>query len=122
MLCPRCNNEVGNNNFCPHCGANVVNSPIRGINIVITRQKKLLGAIIDFPVFIDDSKLGDLKNGESLRCSLGVGKHKVTFKLFEKDVSQEIDVTGNNAEIEIICAAKLGLLTAVPKIVDVQYK
>lgn len=122
MICPNCKSEAGNNNFCPSCGTSIINNPIRGVTLVITRQKKFLGCAINFPVYIDNSKLGDLKNNSSVQCSLGIGKHIVTFKMLEKEVSQEIDVTGNNSEIEIICAAKMGFLTAIPKIIDVKYK
>ena len=67
-------------------------------------------------------KVGDLKNGTSLSCQVGLGSHDVLIKCVEKDVHQNIMVTASHQSVEVVARAKMGLLAAVAKITNVIYK
>ena len=95
---------------------------IKNIPLTIFRTKKIMGFAIPISVFIDNNKIGDLKNGKSIECFINPGKHKVLFNCIEKDVIQDIVVDENNQKVEIITHAKMGLLAAVIVIDNDIYK
>ena len=70
------NNTINNNGLVP---------------LTITREKRFMGWAIPFSVFVDGVKVGDIKNGKSLSCQVGLGSHVVLVKCVEKDVE---DVLG----------------------------
>lgn len=92
------------------------------VPLQITREKRFMGWAIPFSVFVDGVKVGDLKNGTSLSCQVGLGSHDVLIKCVEKDVHQNIMVTASHQSVEVVARAKMGLLAAVAKITNVIYK
>lgn len=90
--------------------------------IIITREKKLMGFAVPFPVFVDDVKVGDLKNGKSITVNVGIGRHKVVFKCVEKEVVQEVEIKEENQRVSIVCVAKMGFVAAIAKIKEVTYQ
>ena len=101
------NNTINNNGLVP---------------LTITREKRFMGWAIPFSVFVDGVKVGDIKNGKSLSCQVGLGSHVVLVKCVEKDVTQNIVVTGNHHAVEVTMRATMGLLAAVADITNVVYK
>lgn len=101
------NNTVNNNGLVP---------------LTIIRKKKFMGWAIPFSVFVDGVKVGDIKNGKSLSCQVGLGSHVVLIKCVEKDITQNIMVTGNHHAVEVTIKATMGLLAAVADITNVVYK
>lgn len=92
------------------------------ISLTITRKGKIMGFAINFAVFVDGVRLGDLKNGKSLSCQVGRGGHEILIKCVEKDLKQTISVSDSTNSVEVITHAKMGLLAAVAKIDDIIYK
>ena len=120
MNCPTCNKLLDDNaKFCGVCGTKIEANA--NAVLTVTRTKKVMGFAIPFTIFVDNTELGSLKNGSSLTCNVGVGKHKVIFKCVEKNVEQEIEVTPSTNAVEVVCHAKMGLLAAVAKIDKVNY-
>ena len=127
MNCPKCGNVVNEGaSFCAVCGQSLNGTPQvtnqTGKTITVTREKKIMGFAIPFPVFVDGTKIGDLKNGTSLSCEVQPGKHKVVLKCVEKDTEQEVELTDQNNGVEVTCVAKMGLIAARAKITNVTYK
>ena len=124
MNCLNCNKEISDNSlFCPFCGTKV-NNEANGnlIPLTITREKKLMGCAIPFSVFVDGVRVGDLKNGNFLQCSVGLGKHTVLIKCVEKDVVQDVVVLPEHHSVEVVTFAKMGLLAAIACIKNVIFK
>ena len=122
MFCPNCGKEIEKGNFCPSCGNKIEgNDNGRKVSLTITRNKKIMGFAISFPIFVDGVEIGKLKNGQSLNYEVSEGIHKVLFKSVEKDLEQEITINSNTNSVEIICQLKMGLVAGVPQILDVKY-
>ena len=122
MVCTNCGKEVEKGNFCPNCGNKLEgNDNGRKVTLTVTRNKRMLGFAISFPVIVDDMDLGKLKNGQSLTCEVSEGIHTVKFKCVEKTVEQEITINSSTNSVEVICQAKMGLAAAIADILDVKY-
>lgn len=89
--------------------------------LTITRQKKILGFALSIPVLVDGKKIGSVPCGKSIEVQIEKGVHVVSFKSVEKEVKQEINVTDETNNVEIIFKLRLGFLTGVAKIVEVKY-
>lgn len=118
MNCPKCNFEIEENkNFCPSCG-----SKLGEYTLIVTRKKKTIGFAIPFPIYVDGNKIGDALNGKSLTYNLTKGEHKVSINSVEKNLEQGIILDDNHKTVEIIFQAKMGIIAAKPKILDIIYK
>lgn len=116
-----CKVELGAK-FCAHCGkpTPLANQETTGkINIV--RVKKTFAFAITFDVYIDDVKLGTLKNGSSLSCPASFGSHQIVLKSTEKDVVQGITLNENQKEVTIEIVPKMGIIAAKPSIKEIKY-
>ena len=124
MNCLSCNKEISDNSiFCPFCGTKV-NSDVNNelIPLTITREKRVMGCAIPFSVFVDGVRIGDLRNGNFVQCSVGVGKHTILIKCIEKDVIQDVVVLPLHHSVEVVTYAKIGLLAAIACINNVIFK
>ena len=118
MKCSNCNNEVEENkNFCPKCG-----NKLGEYTLVVTRQKKTMGFAIPFAIYVDDIKIGDLKNGSSITYNLTNGKHTVSINSVEKNMEKEFTLDEDHKCFEIVFCAQMGLIAARPNIISFQYK
>lgn len=122
MFCTNCGKEVEKGNFCPNCGNKIEgNNNTRKVTLTVTRNKKMMGFAVPFPIYVDNELIGKLGNGKSLTCEISEGIHTVMFKCVEKKVEQEVIANSNTNSVEVICEAKMGLAAAVAKIIDVKY-
>jgi len=124
MNCMKCGAKIDlDAKFCPECGEP---TPLSDINntgkINIIREKKVFAFAIPFSVYIDDTLLGELKNGTTLSTSIAIGYHKLLLKSTEKDVIQDIILTEDKKEVNIYIMPKMGLIAARPVIKEVIYK
>ena len=118
MKCSNCNNEVEDNkNFCPKCG-----NKLGEYTLIITRQKKTMGFAIPFPIYVDNNKIGDSKNGSTITYNLTKGEHTVIIKSAERTFEQGIILDDEHKSVEIIFCAQMGLIAANPKLIDIIYK
>ncbi|MGM9876098.1 MAG: zinc-ribbon domain-containing protein [Bacilli bacterium] len=123
MVCLECGRmiELGTK-FCPHCGKE---TPLNNENnvgtITVVREKKMFGWAIPFDVYIDDTKLGTLKNGTTLTTKAILCPHEIKLTSTEKDVIQSIELTENKKEVVISIIPKMGLIAAKPYIKDIKY-
>lgn len=118
MKCQNCNKEFKDDkNFCPSCGTKLGDYILK-----VTRKKKAMGFAIPFPIYVDDKKIGDIQNGKSITYNLTKGEHKVSINSVEKKLEQGIILDDNHKSVEIIFCAQMGLISANPKLVDIQYK
>ena len=126
--CSNCGSLLNSGNFCSSCGTKInnnltiYNQTTNNHLLTVTRQKKTLGFAVSFTVHVDGNIIGKLKNGESLSCSLNPGKHVVNIESVEKNTIEEIIINDNTNSVEIIVVAKMGIIAANAKIVDVIYK
>ena len=123
MVCLECGRmiELGTK-FCPHCGKE---TPLNNENnvgtITVVREKKMFGWAIPFDVYIDDTKLGTLKNGTTLTTKATLCTHEIKLTSTEKDIIQSIGLTENKKEVVISIIPKMGLIAAKPYIKDIKY-
>lgn len=87
----------------------------------VIRAKKFIGFAISFSVLVDGKKIGDLKNGVTLTCELGTGKHKLRITSLEKDIDQEIIVEDTCKCVEVNVSLGVGILAGRPRIDNVKY-
>ena len=123
MICLNCGCKLDlEAKFCPHCGKE---TPLNNENnigkITVVREKKMLGFAIPFDVYIDDTKLGTLKNGTTLTAKATLCPHEIKLTSTEKDVIQSIELTENKKEVVISIIPKMGLIAAKPYIKDIKY-
>lgn len=123
MICPGCGCKLElEAKFCPYCGRDTLLNNENNIGkLTIIREKKTMGFAITFEVYIDDGKLGTLKNNSSLSCDLPFGEHKILFKSTEKDVVQNINLNKNQKSAEIHIIPKMGIIAAKPYIKEIKY-
>ena len=124
MYCLKCAVKIDlDAKFCPSCGAPTPlsdDSKVGKINVI--RENKVFGFAISFSVYIDDSFIGELKNGTTLSTNIAVGPHRILFKSTEKDVIQDIALAEDKKEVDIYVVPKMGLIAAKPKVKEVTYK
>ena len=127
MICSNCGGKLETGDkFCTQCGTVVQQSNNTNITsgaigkITITRLKKMIGALISFTVYIDGTELGALKNNTTLIATPSLGKHIIKIRSTEKDVVQEIELTDEKKEVEIIIVPKMGLIAAKPVIQEIR--
>lgn len=127
MICSNCGGKLETGDkFCTQCGTVVQQSNNTNITsgaigkITITRLKKMIGALISFTVYIDGTELGALKNNTTLIAIPSLGKHIIKIRSTEKDVVQEIELTDEKKEVEIIIVPKMGLIAAKPVIQEIR--
>ena len=118
MNCPNCNSKVEKNkSFCPSCG-----EKLGEYTLIVTRTKKAMGFAIPFPIYVDGIKVGDVKNGESITYKLTEGKHMVSINSVETNLEQGIILDNEHKTVEIIFQAKMGIIAAKPKLINIIYK
>lgn len=123
MFCKKCGAPIkANDAFCTGCGEKIEKENLGELaKIVVTREKKVMGFAISFPVYVDGVQIGILGNGKSLETEVTKGVHEVTFNCVEKTVKQEVDLTDSN-EVEVTCKASMGLIAAIAHVTNVEYK
>ena len=74
--CKECGAKVADSaSVCPRCG---VSSPAgQTCQITISRKRAMTGAISTVEIYIDEKKLGSIKNGESVNFNLAPGNHQI---------------------------------------------
>ena len=140
IFCTKCGSKLDGGNFCTACGAKIdgtlvknkdnknietkeiVNKEGKNIILNVTRKEKILGFAVQFTVHVDENIIGKLKNGTTVTCNIKPGHHTVNIESFEKNTIQEIDVDENTNSVEIVVVAKMGIVAATAKLVDVIYK
>ena len=124
MYCLKCGVKLGlDSKYCTNCGAKTVlsdDSMVGKINVI--RDKKVFAFAISFSVYIDDTMLGTLKNGNTLSTNIGLGNHELVLKSTEDDVVCEIRLTEEHREVNIYIVPKMGLIAAKPYIREIEYK
>ena len=124
MYCLKCGVKLGlDSKYCANCGAKTVlsdDSMVGKINVI--RDKKVFAFAISFSVYIDDTMLGTLKNGNTLSTNIGLGNHELVLKSTEDDVVCEIRLTEEHREVNIYIVPKMGLIAAKPCIREIEYK
>ena len=120
IFCSNCGSKIESGNYCTNCG-NKINIS-NDIILNVTRQKKTLGFAVSFTVSVDGIVIGKLKNGETLSYNISPGKHVVNIESVEKNNIQEISVDNNINSVEIIVVAKMGVIAANAKLVEIVYK
>lgn len=123
MICLNCGYKIDlGSKFCPYCGSPTKLSDENSVGkLTVIREKKTMGFAISFEVYVDDSKLGTLKNNSSLSCDLPFGTHEIIFKSTEKDLVQNIILNENQKSVEIHIIPKMGLIAAKPYITEIKY-
>lgn len=115
MFCTECGSALNEAGVCEACEKN------KSKKIIVTREKKVMGFAISFPVYIDGVQLGSLGNGKSLEMNVAPGKHVVEFRCVEKTITQEVTLNENDS-VEVTCKASMGLIAAIASITNVEYK
>ena len=115
MFCTECGNKLNENGVCENCTSS------KDKKIIVTREKKVLGFAISFPVFVDGENIGSLGNGKSLEVNVAPGKHLVEFRCVEKTITQKVTLDKNDS-VEVTCKASMGLIAAIANITNVEYK
>lgn len=80
IKCPECGKEISSMApACPNCGYSfqLAKASIQ-IPVTISRVKSLYGSPIKGNVYIDDRLIGELKNGDTLKSMVGIGRHSVS--------------------------------------------
>ena len=123
MICTNCGCklEIGAK-FCSHCGKEtpLVKDDNVG-KITIIRAKQIFGWAIPFEVYIDEVKLGVLKNNTTLTAPISLSEHEIKFTSTEKDVIQRIALDTNKKDVTIYIIPKMGLIAAKPAIKEIKY-
>ena len=124
MYCLNCGKklEIGEK-FCKNCGNKTKYHDENGIGkIIISRVNKYTGCLIDFEVFIDEDKVGVLKNGNALTYQMPYGIYNVRISFMNSSANEQVTISEAKKEVEITVTVKMGLLAGKPHISSVQYK
>ena len=71
--------------------------------LTLTRKKNFVGCLVKFDIYIDDVKVGKIKNGETVTLDVDAGSHKISIHknnpvniVIDKDTTADVVVFGAN--------------------------
>ena len=125
MYCQNCGAKISKGqNFCTSCGKNIgisMNLENKKMgSITFHRVSRFIGCIIDFEVYINEQRIGILKNGDDLKVKLPIGKYRVTFSFWSGSNTQEIEITNDNPNIYAKVKLEVGIFINRPKIIEIR--
>ena len=84
LFCKYCGNELQDGAFCQNCGNKVddIIAPQNNSCITVYRKSSFAGMATDFEIFVDNMKLGNIKNGQSVIYEMSAGVHSIFVKQF----------------------------------------
>ena len=105
IVCGQCGAVLDNNQ--QNVNANTQNTNNGTYRLTLTRPKDFVGALIKFNIFIDNNKVGTIKNGETVVLNVSSGNHTISFN---KTMDQNINISGDTfADVVVIAGNKFGL-------------
>ena len=83
--------------------ANSTNFASKKYKLTLRRQRNFVGCLIGFDVYIDDVKVGKIKNGKTLELEVAGGAHTISIHkcpgsniFVDKDTTADVVVFGSN--------------------------
>ena len=71
--------------------------------LTLTRKKNFVGCLVKYDIYIDDVKVGKIKNGETVTLDVDAGSHKISIHknnpvniVIDKDTTADVVVFGAN--------------------------
>ena len=124
MICLNCGKDIGmGNKFCPNCGKPTTIADKENVGtIIVKRENKFVGSLINFDVFIDGEKVGKLGNGKTLTYDMPLGSYDVKLSAPGNNVVREVNLTEKNRTVEITIVCKMGMVTGKPYVKSIEYK
>jgi len=119
-FCVNCGTNITDKKYCSNCGC--VSEMGNTVLLTVSRRKRTLGFAVSFNVFVDGINIGKLKNNSSLSYNLSIGSHKVIIDSIEKNTEVLLDIKENTNNVEIVVEAKMGIIAATARLLDVIYK
>ena len=123
MNCQKCGNVLlQNEQYCGKCGAPVsnLNSNVNNeqsfnysnvnnsygptkYKLILNRKKSFVGSLISFDIYIDNEKVGQIKNGETVELQVSSGDHQISINgnnavniTISGDTTADVVVFGSN--------------------------
>ena len=117
MICPRCGKELlESETFCSNCGTPVTNleeqvtSEMQAVSqnygpykLTLRRPKSFVGCLVAYKIYIDDQKVGKIKNGGTFEIELPAGNHSISLNknnavniMMDDDTTADVAIFGTN--------------------------
>ncbi len=125
MYCKSCGVKIEvDEMFCKNCGNKTDYQDKDNLGIFnINRKKSFVGCVINFDVYVDETKVGTLKNGGNINCNIPLGEHEVKISNPTGNViTQNIILTKDKRTVKINVKVKMGLLAGKANIIDLNYE
>ncbi len=116
MICPRCGNQLQDNEtFCSNCGTPVTElAPQINTETVPTyqdkykftliRKKSFVGSLVNYKIYVDNEMVGKIKNGQTVEMELTPGNHVISLNkmnptnvVITEDTTAETAIMGSNS-------------------------
>jgi len=82
MVCYKCGNEMKLcDKFCPKCGTPFSYEAPPGKGMIVFKRKSRIGFALKIHLYLDDIKIGMLKNNSEICYPVDFGSHKITGHL-----------------------------------------
>ena len=117
MICPRCGKELlESETFCSNCGTPVTNleeqvtSEMQAVSqnygpykLTLRRPKSFVGCLVAYKIYIDNQKVGKIKNGGTFEIELPAGNHSISLNknnavniMMDEDTTADVAIFGTN--------------------------
>lgn len=105
MNCYKCGNQLKiSDKFCANCGTPFTYEPPNGKGLIVFKRNCRLGFALKMHLYLDDIKIGVLKNKSELNYPVEFGNHKITGHLKAgKKETVYIEVSPENNTVIIDC-------------------
>ena len=82
MYCYKCGNPVNTGvKFCSKCGTPVIYDAPKGMGLLVFKRNYFFGFLFKIRLYVDNIKIGKLKNKSELKYEIPYGRHEITGHL-----------------------------------------
>ena len=83
------------------------NISVNGYKLTLTRQKAVVGCAVAFKIYIDNVKVGKIKNGQTIVLNVSAGNHIISVN---KNNAVNIEINGDTtADVVVFGANNFGI-------------
>lgn len=135
MYCSNCGSEIPNNSrFCGNCGNKIEQEPKeltqqdinkepkenKIIKVIIKRMKKMPAWLYSMKIYIDNTVVANIKNGETVEVNATYGTHNIIMDIAGVANERKVEFLEEYTKVYIDIAMVVGVGSDKPEIVSIR--